>query len=89
MLLPDTSSCVVWCVAPQGEQEAAAGVPVSTMCDRNSISMPNAQLGFINVYMRPTLTAFGAVAPSFLAMAGPFLEDTARVWEYYRWVGLE
>lgn len=72
----------------QGEQEKAAGVPVSSMCNRDTICMPNAQLGFINVFMRATLAAFASVAPSFFALTSPFLEDTAKLWEYYRDAGV-
>ena len=35
----------------------------------------------------PTLEAFGAVAPGFLALASPFLEETRLKWEFLQQVG--
>jgi hypothetical protein len=36
----------------QGDREAAAGLPVSAMCNRQTMHMPRAQLGFINIFLK-------------------------------------
>lgn len=36
----------------QGDQEEAAGLPVSAMCDRKLMCMPKAQLGFVGFFMK-------------------------------------
>jgi hypothetical protein len=36
----------------QGEREAAAGLPVSPMCDKALVCTPKAQLNFINIFLR-------------------------------------
>jgi hypothetical protein len=61
---------------PQGEQEAAAGIPISPPCDRTKVCMPAAQLFFIERFMAPTLEAFASSAPSFHTLAAAWLADT-------------
>uniref|UniRef100_A0A7R9Z267 PDEase domain-containing protein n=1 Tax=Chlamydomonas euryale TaxID=1486919 RepID=A0A7R9Z267_9CHLO len=36
----------------QGDQEAAIGLPVTPFCNRDTINMPKAQQGFIDVFLR-------------------------------------
>mgnify|MGYP001807465762 CR=1 FL=1 len=36
----------------QGDREAACGLPVSAMCNRVTMNMPRAQLGFINIFLK-------------------------------------
>jgi hypothetical protein len=72
----------------QGDQEEAAGLEVSAMCDKNKICMPNAQLFFIEKFMQPTLETFAVVAPSFAEMARPWLADTTSKWGFYKEAGV-
>jgi hypothetical protein len=72
----------------QGAHEAASGVTVSAMCDRDRVSMPRAQLNFVEVFMRPTLEALAPAVPAFAAAAGPCLEDTVAKWEWLEGAGV-
>ncbi len=36
----------------QGDREASIGLPVSPMCNRATMNMPRAQLGFINIFLK-------------------------------------
>ena len=36
----------------QGDKEAAIGLPVSPFCNRETMNMPKAQLGFINIFLK-------------------------------------
>jgi hypothetical protein len=71
----------------QGDAEEARGLAVSAPCDRSKVCMPQAQLGFLSLFARPTLDAFGAVAPGFCRLAAPCLEETRLKWEYLKQVG--
>lgn len=42
----------------QGDREKAAGLPTSALMDRVTTKIPQAQLGFINVLVRPLLSAW-------------------------------
>ncbi|EFJ51091.1 3'5'-cyclic nucleotide phosphodiesterase [Volvox carteri f. nagariensis] len=72
----------------QGDREAAIGLPVSAMCNRTTMNMPRAQLGFINIFLKPTLTCFERAAPDFVRMALEHLELTIREWSALDAAGL-
>ncbi|GLC54408.1 hypothetical protein PLESTB_000860400 [Pleodorina starrii] len=74
--------------AERGDREAAIGLPVSAMCNRAAINMPRAQLGFINIFLKPTLTCFERAAPEFVKMALEHLELTIREWSALDAAGL-
>mmetsp|Transcript_9866 Transcript_9866/g.18415 ORF Transcript_9866/g.18415 Transcript_9866/m.18415 type:complete len:374 (-) Transcript_9866:3381-4502(-) len=65
----------------QGDKEAKIGLPVSPMCNRSLINMPKAQLGFISIFLKPTLECFSTVAPDFVEMALAHLELTIQGWQ--------
>lgn len=64
----------------QGDKEAAFGLTVSPFCNRENINMPKAQQGFINVFLKPTLTAFHQVVPEFAGTALEYLDKTLAEW---------
>jgi hypothetical protein len=72
----------------QGDAEAASGVAVSAMCDRERVSMPRAQLNFVSVFMRPTLDALSPAVPDFASAARPCLDDTVAKWEWLEGAGV-
>ncbi|PNH04372.1 cAMP-specific 3',5'-cyclic phosphodiesterase 4C [Tetrabaena socialis] len=72
----------------QGDREAGAGLPVSAMCNRATMNMPRAQLGFINIFLKPTLTCFERAAPEFVKMALEHLDLTIREWSALDAAGL-
>ncbi|KAG2429188.1 hypothetical protein HYH02_014121 [Chlamydomonas schloesseri] len=65
----------------QGDREAACGLPVSAMCNRATMNMPRAQLGFINIFLKPTLNCFERAAPDFVRMALEHLDLTIKEWQ--------
>ncbi len=52
----------------QGDKEKALGLPCSFLCDRTTVSIPSAQIGFIDGIVTPFITAFQEFFPglSFL-----------------------
>ncbi len=76
LLLHCLPPCLPLLPYPQGEKEAAAGIPVTPPCDASKVCMPAAQLFFIERFMAPTLEAFRSSAPAFYNMAAAWLADT-------------
>jgi hypothetical protein len=54
------------------------------MCNEAKVCMPAAQLFFIERFMQPTLETFRPAAPSFYALALPWLADTKAKWEAFK-----
>ncbi|GAX72650.1 hypothetical protein CEUSTIGMA_g106.t1 [Chlamydomonas eustigma] len=64
----------------QGDKEASLGLAVSPFCNRENMNMPKAQQGFINVFLKPTLTTFHRVVPEFTGPALEYLDKTIAEW---------
>ncbi|MEW5300572.1 MAG: hypothetical protein WDW36_003491 [Sanguina aurantia] len=64
----------------QGDEEQRVGLPITPMCDRKLINLPSAQLGFINIFLKPTLKAYQTAAPDFVCMALEQLDITIATW---------
>jgi hypothetical protein len=64
----------------QGDREASIGMPVTPFCNRANMCMPRAQLGFINIFLKPTLISFEKAAPEFTSMALEHLALTIKEW---------
>jgi hypothetical protein len=47
----------------QGDEERNAGLPISYLCDRNTVDMVNSQLGFIKFVVQPTFDLLLNIAP--------------------------
>lgn len=80
--------CLLLLLCCQGEREASVGIPVSDMCNASKVCMPAAQLFFIERFMQPTLEAFRPAAPSFYALAMPWLADTKAKWGVFKAAGV-
>ncbi|GFH17131.1 PDEase domain-containing protein [Haematococcus lacustris] len=65
----------------QGDKEAAAGLAVSSFCNRATMNMPRAQLNFIDIFLKPTLLSMQRAAPDFTTMALKYLEKTIAEWQ--------
>lgn len=64
----------------QGDKESALGLPVSPMCNKEKKNMPKAQLGFISIFLRPTLQSMRGCCTSFVDMAMGHLHHTEKQW---------
>lgn len=73
----------------QGDQEKEKGLPISPFCVRENMNMPKAQLGFIDVFVKPTLLAFRPASPQFADMALQFLELTIEEWKKLETAGFK
>eukprot|EP00927_Polykrikos_kofoidii_P032248 TRINITY_DN27533_c0_g1_i1.p1 TRINITY_DN27533_c0_g1~~TRINITY_DN27533_c0_g1_i1.p1 ORF type:complete len:497 (-),score=63.94 TRINITY_DN27533_c0_g1_i1:50-1540(-) len=62
----------------QGDRERALGRAISPLCDRESVSRPNSQVGFMDFIVRPTLNTIGSLCTADEAMAN--LDRTYVYW---------
>mmetsp|Transcript_50060 Transcript_50060/g.88994 ORF Transcript_50060/g.88994 Transcript_50060/m.88994 type:complete len:608 (-) Transcript_50060:364-2187(-) len=77
------ASCVMEEFFRQGDQEKALGVPVGILNDREKVSIPSAQHGFINVLLHPllisTMRVFSTLTPLASQMATT-LQEWHKLW---------
>lgn len=64
----------------QGDKEKSLGLPLSPFCIRDTMNMPKAQLGFIEIFLKPTLTSCTKAMPKFAEMALRHLDLTITEW---------
>lgn len=48
----------------QGDKEKALGLPISYLCDRTTVKVPDSQIGFIRFVVSPLFTALSVVYPN-------------------------
>lgn len=64
----------------QGDAEKKMGIPVSPLCDRNSVSRPESQSGFIEFIIKPTFEVLVGVLPQIGAKIIPVLDTNLAFW---------
>ena len=48
----------------QGDKEKELGIPISYLCDRNTIKAPDSQIGFINFVVNPLFSSLSNIFPN-------------------------
>ncbi len=64
----------------QGDLEKKLGMPISFNCDRNSVSLPKSQLGFMDAIVSPLFTVFNEYFPQLSFT----LNNLKNNYEYYK-----
>ena len=64
----------------QGDFEKQLGLPISFNCDRNSVSLPKSQLGFMDAIVSPLFTVFNVYFPQLSFT----LDNLKKNHEYYK-----
>merc|ERR1719495_344915 len=64
----------------QGDRERELGLQISNLCDRKTVEIPTAQLGFINFVVRPFFLLWNDI---FVDIGGLFLEHCDRNKQYW------
>ncbi len=49
----------------QGDLEKTEGLPISFLCDRGTVNIPKAQVGFMNGIVNPLFVLFNDILPDF------------------------
>jgi len=66
----------------QGDQEKDMKLPVSPLCDRNTTSRPDSQMGFINYIIRPSFELLGLHMPPHMeTVVLPLVESNYKFWQ--------
>ena len=63
----------------QGDTEKQQGLPISPLCDRNTVSVANAQLGFIDFVVKPTMEPLFRMMQSAVGLHGDSPKTDALV----------
>jgi hypothetical protein len=64
----------------QGDKERASDLPISPLCDRNLVSRPKSQVGFINFLSEPTFQALKMILPNVDANL-IYISENKSQWE--------
>lgn len=64
----------------QGDAEAALGLPISPMCDRNKPNKEKSQIGFISVIVAPLFRTVSALIPAMGTMVDQ-IKDNETYWK--------
>ncbi|KAL4858608.1 Calcium/calmodulin-dependent 3' [Chlorella vulgaris] len=65
----------------QGDKEAALGMPVSSICDRQKASVAQSQLTFVEYVVKPCFLALAEFAPRFAATVQPHICEALQHWQ--------
>jgi len=64
----------------QGDKEKEMGLPVSPLCDRDTVSRPESQKGFIEFIIQPTFEVLVGIMPSVEHKILPILKTNLAFW---------
>ncbi|CAJ1927365.1 unnamed protein product [Cylindrotheca closterium] len=64
----------------QGDKEKEMGLPVSPLCNRDTVSRPESQKGFIEFIIKPTFELLVGVMPSIGSKIIPILVSNLAFW---------
>lgn len=65
----------------QGDQEKKLGMEASPQCDRDTVSKPDSQIGFIRFVVLPAYEVLACIIPELKNCVIPNLEQNRRYWE--------
>jgi hypothetical protein len=65
----------------QGDQEKLIGMEPSPQCDRDTVSKPDSQIGFIQFVSLPAFEVLACIIPELKNVAIPHLEQNRQFWE--------
>ena len=64
----------------QGDLEKKLGLPISFNCDRNTVSLPKSQLGFMDAIVSPLFTVLNEYFPQLSFT----LDNLKKNYDYYK-----
>lgn len=65
----------------QGDAEEKYGLPISPLCDRKTINIPDSQAGFIEFIVRPSFQLYAALVSRAQTVCVSQLDANFRVWK--------
>jgi len=64
----------------QGDKEKELDLPASPLCDRDTTSKPESQIGFIKYIILPTFELLGTCIPNVKEQIVPIIQDNLQYW---------
>jgi len=64
----------------QGDTEKDMGLPVTPLCDRDTVSRPESQSGFVEFIIKPTFEVLVGIMPKIGEKIIPILDDNLAYW---------
>lgn len=66
----------------QGDRERELGLPVSPLCDRETVIWHDSQIGFVKFVIRPAFELLGKIIPKVEDDILPSIDNTLKYWEH-------
>jgi len=64
-----------------GDKEKELGLPISPLCDRDTVKKVDSQIGFLKFVVRPTYLLLGAILPKVVnEVVMPSIDEQIRYW---------
>ena len=55
-------------------------MPISPLCDRNTVNKPDSQIGFLKFVIRPTYLLLGKILPRVEEEVMPIIDEQIEYW---------
>mmetsp|Transcript_14204 Transcript_14204/g.30651 ORF Transcript_14204/g.30651 Transcript_14204/m.30651 type:complete len:598 (+) Transcript_14204:100-1893(+) len=65
----------------QGDKEKEMGLPISPLCDRDTVKRQDSQIGFIKFVIQPSFDLLGEIIPGVKKVVVPRIEKSLEYWE--------
>jgi len=65
----------------QGDKEKEMGLPISPLCDRDTVNVQESQINFIKFVIQPTFELLGRIIPRVNEEVGPRVDNTLGYWK--------
>ena len=63
-----------------GDKEKELGLPISPLCDRDTVKKVDSQIGFLKFVVRPTYLLLGAILPNVTEVVIPSIDEQILYW---------
>jgi hypothetical protein len=63
-----------------GDKEKELGLPISPLCDRDTVKKADSQLGFLKFVVRPTYLLLGEILPKITEVVMPIIDEQICYW---------
>lgn len=63
-----------------GDKEKELGLPISPLCDRDTVKKTDSQIGFLKFVVRPTYLLLGAIIPKAAEVVMPIIDEQIAYW---------
>lgn len=73
-------TCLLMFLSWTGDKEKELGLPISPLCDRDTVKKADSQIGFLKFVVRPTYLLLGAILPKVNDVVMPIIDEQIAYW---------